>query len=220
MPGTTRRELGTLQAAVNYAHAQGRITFAPHVTLPDRPPGKDRWLTRDEVARLLRSARATRSSVYLPLFILLALYTGARKQAILSLRWPQIDLERGLIDFNPPGRVQSKKRRPIVPISPRLLTFLRHARRRGSDLGYVLHVNGRRIKDVKHGFRAAAARAGLSAVTAHTLRHTCGTWLAQRGVAIWQISGFLGHSSERTSSLYMHHSPDYLKDASNALGRK
>jgi integrase len=37
--------------------------------------------------------------LYLPLFIVLGLYTGARKEAILSLRWPQIDLENKRINF-------------------------------------------------------------------------------------------------------------------------
>jgi integrase len=219
-PGTTRRELGTLQAAINLAHSEGLVTSAPKVTLPPRPPGKERWLRRTEVAALLKAARQTESKRYLPLFIVLALYTGARKQAILSLRWPQVDLERGLINFNPPGRAQTKKRRAIVPISKRLLYLLRSIRRNGSDLGYVVNRGGQRVKDIKHGFKSAAKRAGLTDVTAHTLRHTCGTWLAQRGVSMWEISRFLGHTSVRTTDLYAHHSPEFLKEASNALGRK
>jgi integrase len=37
--------------------------------------------------------------LYLPLFIVIGLYTGARKEAILSLRWSQIDLETSRINF-------------------------------------------------------------------------------------------------------------------------
>jgi hypothetical protein len=41
---------------------------------------------------LLNASRTGRSDVrlYLPLFILLGLYTGKRKQALLDLRWPQL----------------------------------------------------------------------------------------------------------------------------------
>jgi ribosomal protein S3 len=39
------------------------------------------------------------------------------------------------------------------------------ARRRGTELGYVLHVNGKRIGDIKKGFAAACKRAGLLGVT-------------------------------------------------------
>jgi hypothetical protein len=38
--------------------------------------------------------------LHLPLFILVGLYGGARKEAILSLRWLQVDLDAGRIDFN------------------------------------------------------------------------------------------------------------------------
>ena len=71
----------------------------------------------------------------MPLFILLGLYTGRRKEAILSLRWPQVDLEAGRIDFEIAGRRRTNKKRGVVPIPSRLLPHLRRARKRGTDLG-------------------------------------------------------------------------------------
>ena len=71
----------------------------------------------------------------MPLFVLLGIYTGRRKEAILSLRWSQVDLEAGLIDFETPGRERTKKRRGKVPIPAKLLPHLKRARKRGSDLG-------------------------------------------------------------------------------------
>ena len=125
--GTVRKELGVLRAAVNFAHRHGRITSAPYVFLPDKPEGKSRWLTHSEAAALVRAARRARSTAglsyatssrgYLPLFILLALHTGARKEALLSLRWPQVDLDRGVIDLNPAGRRRTAKGRAVIPTS-------------------------------------------------------------------------------------------------------
>jgi integrase len=51
--GTVRRELGSLRAAINHAFAEGRLTRTVAVELPDRPPSRDRWLTRQEAARLI-----------------------------------------------------------------------------------------------------------------------------------------------------------------------
>jgi integrase len=51
------------------------------------------------------------------------------------------------------------------------------------------------------------------------LRHTAGTWLAQAGVDLHQIAGWLGHSNERTTELYAHHHPDYFSDAKRAMER-
>ena len=50
--GTVRRELGVLQAAINFAHKRGKLTHTVAVELPAAPPPKERWLTRDEAAKL------------------------------------------------------------------------------------------------------------------------------------------------------------------------
>jgi len=218
--GTIRRELTVLTAALNHAHAAGRIAAVPHIHKPAPPPGRERWLTRDEAARLIRAARAEpQARAYLPLFILLGLYGGQRKSAILSLRWSQIDLDRAQIRWLKPGERQTSKRRPANPIPRRLLTFLRLARRRGTDLGPVLHIDGAPIANIRRSFATAALRAGLDPheVTPHILRHTCGTWLAQAGTDLWQVAGYLGHGQDRTTALYTHHHPDHMRDAIRAL---
>lgn len=242
-PGTIRRELGMLRASINHEVREGRLTRPVTVWLPPKPDGKDRWLTRSEAAALLRAARRDkRCRLYLPLFILIGLGTGARKEAILSLRWCQIDLDRARIDFNPPGRTRTSKGRPIIPIPRGLLWFLRKARERGTELGYVINRDGRRVLKVSRSFPTAAIRAGLcepvidaggnpvmvgkgekkkpkmkATVSPHTLRHTAGTWMAQRAVPLWEIAGFLGQTHERTAALYSHHSPDFLARAREAL---
>ena len=150
----------------------------------------------------------------------LGLYTGRRKEAILSLRWPQVDLEAGRIDFEVAGRRRTNKKRGIIQIPPRLLPHLRRARKRGTDLGYVLHINGERIKDIKKGFAAACERAGLEGVSPHTLRHTAATWLMQAGTDLWQASGFLSMSMETLQRVYGHHHPDYQREAAENIGRR
>lgn len=55
-PGTIRKELGTLRAAIRHCHTEGYITSAPGVRLPAKPAPHGRWLARDEAAKLLRAA--------------------------------------------------------------------------------------------------------------------------------------------------------------------
>jgi integrase len=219
--GTVRRELGALRAAVNYAHKNGRITRPVAVELPERPEPRDRWLTRKEAAALIRAARTAQARLYMPLFILIGLYTGRRKEAILSLRWPQVKLEERIIDFDIAGRRRTNKRRGVIPIPPRLLPHLRRARRRGADLGYVLHVNGERIGDIKKGFAAACERARLERVTPHTLRHTAATWIARDGTtSLEDAADYLAMSQETLRSVYRHHHPDFLRGAAESIGRR
>jgi integrase len=219
-PGTVRRELGVLQAAINHAQKNGKLTRSVAVQLPASPPPRDRWLNREEVARLLRASRTEQARLYMPLFILLGIYTGRRKEAILSLRWSQVDLDARLIDFETPGRERTKKRRGKVPIPPKLLPHLKRARVRGSDLGYVLHINGKRIGNIKKGFASACKRAGLDAVSPHTLRHTAATWLMQAGISHWQAAGFLAMSEKTLRDVYGHHHPDYLREAAEAISKR
>lgn len=218
--GTARRELGVLRAAINFAHRSGRLTRPVAIELPPRPEPRDRWLTRNEAACVIRAARTPQARLYLPLFILIGLYTGRRKEAILSLRWPQVNFEARTINFELSGRRRTNKKRGILPIPPRLLPHLSRARRRGTELGYVLHIDGERIGDVKKGFAAACKRAGIAGVSPHTLKHTAATWLMQAGTDPWQAAGFLSTSVETLLRVYGHHHPDYQREAAKNIGKR
>jgi integrase len=217
--GTIIRELGgALRPAIKHAIEQRRLKPGSYyVPVPSTPQGRDYWITRAEAARLLwETRRDKRARLHLPLYAMIALYTGGRRGAILGLRWSQIDLIRGRIDFNEPGRARNNKRRPIIPIPRPLLAALRRAQRRASS-PYVISYHGERVSSVKTGFNSAAERAGIPECTSHTLRHTAGTWMAQRGVPLREIGGYLGHSESRTTELYAHHHPDFMKAARAAF---
>ena len=212
--GTIRRELGTLRAAINHAVAERRLVTGLKVHLPNRPPSKDRWLTKHEASRLLKAAlNAPKAKSYLPLFIVTALHTGARKEAVLTLRWPQVDLDAGTIQWNPEGREQTRKRRPKARIPRKLLGHLKRARLRGSELGYVIHIDGRPVKDIKRSFANACMKAELEGVSPHVLRHTRATWGMQAAAPIWQLAQFLGMTTETLERVYAHHHPDYQQSA-------
>jgi integrase len=95
--GTVRRELNVLQAAINYCLREGKLTSSAKVLLPASPSPKERWLTRQEAAWLLRAARNLNvTGKHLADFILHGLYTGSRKSTILSMHitpfgfwWPR-----------------------------------------------------------------------------------------------------------------------------------
>jgi integrase len=216
--GTTRRELGVLRAAIRHAHNEGRLTRVVAVHLPEPPESRSRFLTKDEADRLIAAAESLpRSAAYLPLFIRIALHTGARKEAILSLRWPQVDMEAGRIDWNPVGRRRTKKQRPRVAIPSQLLPHLKAAWEfRAGDIGYVVHDDGARILDPKKSFANACAKAGLADVSPHVLRHTRATWGMQAGANKWELAGFLGMTVETLESVYGHHHPDYQRHAAES----
>lgn len=212
---TIRRELELLRASLYHAVRENRIIKAPAIKLPPPPPAREKYLTRKEAAKLVDAAKQK----HIKLFILIALHTGQRKGAILDLTWDRVNFKSGVIDFNPPGRMQTAKKRVPIRMNSVLVSAMKKAQkeRKGE---YVIEFRGSegRVDNIRHGFTAARKAAGLpDTVTPHTLRHTCGTWLAQAGVDMWRISGILGHTTSRTTELYAKHDPDYMKDAIEML---
>jgi hypothetical protein len=103
-PGGARRDLEDLRAAINHHARQGFHRGVVMVSLPAKGRSRDRWLSRDEVARLVwacwrmreqqKRFRGTDSGKRLPTdkltmqhvarFILIALYTGTRAGAVAT----------------------------------------------------------------------------------------------------------------------------------------
>lgn len=218
---TIRNELATLRAAIRYYHREyGPLDAVPMLTLPDKAAPRDRWLTRAEAARLLSAARA---HPRLARFVLIGLYTGTRRDAILSLRWVPsvdagyVDLDAGVIYRQGRGQRSTHKRRPPCPIPIGLRPHLERWRATDMANGWVdvCHYEGRPAGSIKKAWGTVRARAGLGLdVTPHTLRHTCATWLMHRGVPIAEAAGFLGMSVQTFESVYGHHHPDHMVRAS------
>ncbi len=212
---TIRRELVTLQAAIRYAWKEGKLSHPVHVTKPDESSGRDRWLTREEVARLLRAA--WRTNKHVARFILVALYTGSRHESVLGLRWHVnsvggwVDLDQKVIHRRGVGERETAKRRTPVPISDRLASHLR--RWRASSVTHVVEWEGQPLKKLRRAWKRAQREAGLGPdVTPHVLRHTFATWAVQQGLPLAKIAGALGTTEAMVERRYGHHAPEHLRD--------
>ena len=92
------------------------------------------------------------------------------------------------------------------------MTFLKLAKKRGIDTGYVLHINQKPIKSIRKGFRAARDKAGFDDVSPYTLRHTAASWMVQKGIDTFKIARYIGNSQAMIEKHYGHLSPDHLRD--------
>lgn len=68
------------------------------ITKPKEPRGRERYLSPDEIQRLLIACQQSRSS-HLPLIVLLAVSTGARQGELLNLCWADVDTHKGSLLF-------------------------------------------------------------------------------------------------------------------------
>ncbi|MGE4528837.1 MAG: site-specific integrase, partial [Rhodospirillaceae bacterium] len=152
---------------------------------------------------------------HLLLYLVLAFGTLARPSALLELRRSQIDFENRLINLNQPGRQQTKKYRPALPMAKALCPWLKRA-----EGEQVIAYHGKPVASIKTAFTAAREKAGLDAsVTPYTIRHTMATELRRRGVPQWEVGGMLGHQSAgfRTTEIYAKFDPTYLGKAIEAI---
>ena len=237
-PGTTRRELNVLQAAINYCFKEGRLTNPAQVILPPKPDAKVRWLTRQEAAWLIRAARNLRvDGQHLADFILHGLYTGSRKATILAMHLDtpsasggHVDTVQGLLYRKPMGKVATAKRQGTARLPTKYLAHLRRQAKNGQKFVVEDH-QGRRVGDIKKGWERAVLLAAelagakgiiidLSDVTPHTLKHTAITWTLQKGAKIWDVAGYFSTSAKTIEDVYGQHSPDHQQSAVDALNRK
>lgn len=181
---------------------------------PKRPKNiksKDRFLTHSEVDKILEVAKKEDEMAYL--FIMIAINTGMRKDEIMNLRWEDINWEQkivrvqskeenkelGIVAFT----TKSKKDRPI-PLKDGLKDVLLPLKQ---DTGYIVTFGNiqRNRSDVYHYMDKIQIKANIK-FTPHLFRHTFASWAANAGIPMFDIQGWLGHSSiQMTSEVYAHH---------------
>lgn len=91
--GTVIKELTVLRAGLRW---QDKHTPA-QIEIPSGEPPRDRYLSREEYARLL----AVAGSPHMRLFIVLGIATAGRASALLGLSWDRVDFVRGQINLGP-----------------------------------------------------------------------------------------------------------------------
>lgn len=204
---TIRTDLSLLRACLRWRFGDD----APSIWLPPASPPRDKWLTKAEARKLVEAAK----SPHIRLFLVLGLATGARASAILDLTWDRVDFLHGTIDYRPAGRIQTNKRRVVVPMNATARKALEEAER-GRLSDHVIEFAGKPVESVKKAIARLAQSTGI-AVSPHVLRHTCAVWMAQADVPMQKISQYLGHTSLQTTfAIYARYSPSFMADAGAA----
>ena len=219
--GTVWTELTRLRTALNWAEDNNVIAKAPKVWVPRKPDPKDRVLSLAEFMQLLGAC----TMPHLRLFVIIAITTGARSEAICQLAWSQVDFEAGTIDFREKPQInpltkRARKARAKAPMTTEARASLLDAYE-GRLTDNVIEWDGAPVKKIRKAYAAAVVRAGLEGVTPHTLRHTVATWLDEGGVPMERISKLLGHRHVDTTRLiYSKPSVETLRSAAELIDQR
>ena len=210
--GSVHTELGHLRSAMTFAERSRIIEAAPYIERPSKPTPKERYLTKDEVQKLIDHAEAP----HIALAIHLLFATAGRVGAVLDLTWERVDMERGIINLRLDDS-RTRKGRAIVPINRGLMAALQTAKDAAlSD--FVVEWGGKQVASIRKGFEGAVRRADLKSVTLHTIRHSSAVAMVSAGIPITQVAQYLGHSNTAiTFSTYGRFAPDHLTEAAEVL---
>ena len=166
---------------------------------------RTRRLNADELARLWRALEAAEGTLWAHFFMVL-IVTGARREALCSMRWQDLDLAAGV--WVVPA-IWSKNRRemavPLTSIAVKVLQRRQQSRTRSpwvwpSALAKVGHVVNPE-KPWRRFLKAAEIKENASL---HDVRRTLGSSLAKSGAAAAVISKALGHVSPQSARAYVH----------------
>ena len=176
-------------------------TAAPHGAADGHERAKD-FLTEAEVARLLDAAKAGRHGVRDHLLLLMMFRHGLRVSEATALRRDELDLDRARLWVR---RLKGglSVEQPIA--GDELRAVRRYLATRTDALPWLfVSERGQPLtrQAVNYLAPAAAGRAGLAGVHPHTLRHSCGFALADRGHDLRLIQDYLGHRDPRHTVHY------------------
>lgn len=169
---------------------------------PRRPVKMPEVLSVEEVQRMIALTANVKHRA-----ILTIMYSaGLRRMELLQLKPGDIDSERMLIKVK---QGKGKKDRYTI-LSAKALELLRLHFRFNRPKTYLFEPNGRAGRKVSERtvdniVKQSVARAKITKnVSCHTLRHSFATHLLEKGVSLKLIQEFLGHTSIKTTSRYLH----------------
>lgn len=176
-------------------------------------PESKEFLEGKEIAILLRELGPAQFPV-----VWTGLKTGLRKGELWTLSWSNVDMERRILRI--PAAGAKTRRERWVPFDAEVAELLGRIRN-GTSLVFP-NRDGKPRHATSGSFnrdlQKAARRAGIrKRVTLRMLRDSYASHLAMAGVPLIAISKLLGHSSIKTTEIYAHLAPDYLRAEAEAL---
>src|SRR5215204_5986154 len=146
--------------------------------------------------------------------IRLLLFTGARRQEILNLRWSEVDFDRGALHL-PDSKTG---RKTILLNAPALAVLASLPRLEGNPFVIVGSKPGASLSDLNRPWDTVRRHARLRKFRLHDLRHTFASFGASSNLGLPMIGKLLGHTQSATTARYAHLADDPLRRAAEQIG--
>ena len=204
-PATVNRMLEVLQAVLRKAWKEWEwLDRIPHFPMYEEPKGRVRWITPDDVKRLMNELPEHQRAM-----ALFDLSLGVRQANVRLLEWEWVDLEKKTVTF-PPYAMKGNEWH-TAPLNEGALFVLEM--QRGMHKKFVFPYRGKPVGKVStRAWRDALARAGIKNFHWHDLRHTWASWLRQNGVPLDVVQQLGGWRSSAMTLRYAHLDVSHLAE--------
>ena len=171
---------------------------------------RERMLSSEELGQLGKALNNYEGrSPYVVAAVKLLIFTGARLNEILTLRWDYIDMELGQARL-PDSKTGAK----TLHLPPPALAVLQDiGKEKGNPFVIVGQRTGTHLVNLNKPWRAIRSEAGLDDVRIHDLRHAFASIAVSSGMGLPIIGKILGHSQPQTTARYAHLAADPVKKA-------
>ena len=223
---TANHLFATLRTIMNTAVKFGVLEKSPCVGLSKfrEGPLRERYLSREELPRFMR-ALAQEDDTLSKAAILLLLFTGCRRNEILSMKWDQVRLDEGKIYL--PLTKNGKSRMIILNQKSseilQDLAFTKNIYERTKNSQYVFPsrqgTNKGHIYDLRKTLLNVCKASKIYNFRTHDLRHTYASIAVSNGINLYAVQRLLGHSDISMTQRYSHLSCDDLAIATQNIAK-
>ncbi|MGB8409907.1 MAG: site-specific integrase [Gallionella sp.] len=213
-PAVANRVLALLSVVFNRAIEWGVTQTNPCTNLRrNREISRDRFLQSDEFPRFV-TALHTEPNPTIHDYILVSLFTGARRSNVLSMKWSEVNLAEGTwrIPMTKNGTPQ------IIPLPAQSIELLKKRRKiiEEAEL-FVFPGSGStgHLAEPRKAWKRFLERANITNLRIHDLRRTMGSWQAKTGASLSIIGKSLNHKSTQTTAIYARLDMDPVRESMN-----
>jgi len=170
---------------------------------------RDRFLQADELPRLFQALQLETNDAVRD-YVLLSLFTGARKSNVLAMRWEEINIERATWTI-PMTKNGESHTIPLVAPAQEVLQI----RRARSKSAWVFPGRGAtgHLIEPKKTWKRILERAGIENLRLRDLRRSLGSWQAVTGASLSVIGKTLAHKNVNTTAIYARLNLDPVRES-------
>ncbi len=217
-PSEARHAYAIASVFFNWAVGRRLIEHSPlaGVKAPRTSPSRDRVLTDDELAAVLRKSASSGSTM--AAMVQLLILTGQRRGEIAGLRWSYIDEAEQTITW--PGAVVKNGRQHTVPYGPMTAAVFEVVPRMGDLLFPARGHDDRPFSGWSKTGLAFTQSCGVEPWTLHDLRRTFASGLQKLGIRLEVTEKYINHVSGSHAGIvgvYQRHS--FMPEMREAVGK-